>query len=293
MKLEISFARLDALRQRMGASLRPWKAEIGLDQLKSITYVPHERDIANLGELQVGDGDTILHDGHRVFLYIREFHVKADSFDEACADPDKLRKFHIVWCQTLQEMKAAGRFERYIASDRVDEPFGVAMRTRAGSWVCGDTELYVCRFCLNHTDWGGYRDATRNCRTELVRQFSRRRFLETDHTRFAELPAQNDSSSPAMGYAADWTQRSRDYRASMGFRCEDCGVDCSTHRGLLDSHHQNGVTTDNRRQNLRALCKTCHAQRHPNWYIVTPADSQTLDALRAEQRRQAIMEQIK
>jgi len=284
VKLDISFAGLDALRQHMGALLRPWKAEIGLGQLKNITYVPHERDVANLDELQVGEGDTILHNGYRVFLYIREFHVKADTFEEACEEPDKLRKFHIVWCQTLQEMKAAGRFERYIASDRVDEPFGVAMRTKAGTWICGDTELYVCRFCLSHTGWEGYRDAIRKRRTDIVRQFSRRRFLETDHTRFAEMPPQTDRSPPAMGYAADWAERSRAYRASTGFRCEDCSVDCSTSPGLLDTHHQNGVTTDNRISNLRALCKTCHAGRHPNWYHVALSDRQNLDALRAEQR---------
>jgi hypothetical protein len=52
---------------------------------------------------------------------------------------------------------------------------------------------------------------------------------------------------------------------------------------LLDTHHQNGVTTDNRISNLRALCKTCHALRHPNWYQVSAHDRQTLEALRAKQ----------
>lgn len=289
MRLDVSFRGLDAHRQRMGAPLRQWEAKIGLEPVVDLTYIPHEREIADLSVLQVGDGDTILHDGHRVFLYIRVFNVNADTFEDACNEPDSLRKFHIVWCRTLEQMKAEGRFERYVASDRVDEPFGVALRTRTGTWACGDTELYVCQNCLNHTNWEGFKETTRKRKAEIVRGFSRRRFLETEHTRFAELPPATDRAPPAMGYAADWADRSRAYRESVSYRCEDCSVDCSDNRSLLDTHHQNGVTTDNRISNLRALCKTCHAQRHPNWYQVSTHDRQTLDALRAEQAAASVM----
>lgn len=283
MKLSVSFSGLDALRRRIGAPLLTWNARIGRGFDINIAYEPREWDGINLGNLAVGPGDTITIEGRRVFLYIREFHVKADTFEDACEQPEKLRKFHVAWCQTLQEMKAEGRFERYVASERVDEPFGVAMRTRGGQWFCGDTELHVCRFCLSHLNWQGYQEATRKRRTELVEQFSRREFLETEVTRFADIPTRTDRTAPALGYAADWAERSRAYRASVGFRCESCLVDCSRRPGLLDTHHQNGVTSDNRSSNLRALCKTCHARRHPDWYRVSPEDQRALDAMRSEQ----------
>ena len=71
-------------------------------------------------------------EGRRVFLYIREFQVSAETLEEACRAPEKLRRFHVAWCQTLREMRSAGRFERYVASERVDEPFGVALRASQG-----------------------------------------------------------------------------------------------------------------------------------------------------------------
>lgn len=283
MKLSTSFSALDALRRRIGAPLVPWHAKVDRAQDIDIGYVPREWVDIDLGDLEVGPGDTITIEGRRVFLYIREFHVKADTFDEACAQPEILRKFHVAWCQTLREMKAEGRFERYVASERVDEPFGVAMRTRGANWVCGDTELHVCRFCLTHLNWQGYQGATRKRRTELVEHFSRRHFLETEVTRFAEMPTRTDKTAPAHGYTADWKERSWSCRASVGFRCQSCGVDCSQRTGLLDAHHQNGVTSDNRSSNLLALCKTCHARRHPDWYRVSPEDQRALDAMRSEQ----------
>lgn len=284
MKLDVSFGALDAIRRRMGAPLREWRANIDAPPLATIRHEPREWDIEDLSELEVGPGETITIEGRRVFLYIREFRVNADSFEEACDSPTKLRRFHVVWCQTLKEMKSHGRFERYVASDRVNEPFGVAMQLKTNEWACGDAELHVCRFCLSHTNWDSYQVASRKRRSEIVERFSRARFLETDVSRFAELPSRTDESEPDLGYAKDWADRSRAYRKSVGFRCEDCGVDCITRPSLLDTHHQNGVTSDNRVNNLRALCKLCHENRHPNWYRVSSADRRMIEELRRAQR---------
>lgn len=286
MKLEFSFEALDHLRQRMGARLRPWRADISLEKLADLPFPSDvEVETSDLGTLQVGEAKTILRDGQRVFLYIREFNVAAGSFDEACADPSNLRKFHVVWCKALLQMKAEGRFARYISSDKVDTPFGVALHLQNGDWACGETELHVCRFCLAETNWEGYQASTAQRRAEIVKRFSRRRFLETNHTRFAEIPEKTDRDAPVAGYAEDWKDRSHQYRAMMQYRCEDCGVDCSSRRHLLDTHHLNGVKNDNRNNNLRALCKVCHGKRHPNWYKISEQDRNSLEALRQEQAR--------
>lgn len=284
MRLTVSFDGLDAHRRRMGATLREWRVDINAPPLVGIRHEPRDWEITDLSQLAVGPGDTITIEDRRVFLYIREFGVNADSFDEAAENPDRLRRFHIAWCQKLREMQAAGRFERYVASDRVDDPFGIAVRLQAGEWASGDAELHVCRFCLSHTNWQGYQAAPSKRRTALVTGFSRRVFLATEATHFAAVPSTTDKSTPTMGYAADWADRSRTYRELRAWRCEDCGVDCSNNRALLDAHHQNGVTGDNRLSNLRALCKTCHATRHPNWYRVSSAQIATLDRLRTDQR---------
>jgi len=284
MRLDFNFAALDRLRQRMEAPLQDWQASIGLGRVKDIVYEPHEREIENLEELDVGPGDTIIREGRRVFLYIREFYVNAETFEEACSDPEKLRKFHIVWCKTLHEMKSAGKFERYVTSDRVDEPFGVALRTNSGEWACGDTEIYVCRWCLQHSNWQNYRAASAKQRLSLVTHFSRRRFLETNHVNFIDVPSRSDDSIPALGYVKDWSEISRKYRHSKRFRCEDCGVDCSKKPSLLDTHHNNGVLSDNRYANLRALCKICHSLKHRGWYKVSASDEKAIESLRQAQR---------
>jgi hypothetical protein len=283
VKLTLSFPELDRVRRVMGAPLRQWRAELSAPPPPppSIIYEPIEREIESLDPLEVGPADTIIIDGRRVFLYIREWRrFRGETFEEATNAPEQLPRFHVVWCRTLHEMKAEGRFERYVASERVEEPFGIALRTVDGQWVCGDAELLVCRNCLTQTNWMGYRDATRKQRDRIVAGFSRRRFLETDTTRFQELPRANDDQPPPLGYAADWAERSAAYRASVQWRCEACGVDCSRHRGLLDTHHRNGVVSDNRASNLRALCKLCHAKEHPNWYRVASKDHRTLEELR-------------
>jgi transposase len=44
-------------------------------------------------------------------------------------------------------------------------------------------------------------------------------------------------------------------------RCEACGIDSWLGRSLsLSLHHVNGVTHDNRLENLRLLCPNCHSQ---------------------------------
>lgn len=249
-----------------------------------MTYEPIEREVRNLDQLGEGPAETIVIDGRRVFLYIREFPTQAASFEDAISCPEDLRRFHVAWCAVLKRMKDAGRFDRFVASERVDEPFGVALETAGGDWICGDAELLVCRVCLRHLNWRSFTAVRKKERNIIVARFSRREFLETEVPRFAEIPSKRDTSPPAMGYAADWAKRSRAHREAARWRCEGCGVDCSTRRSLLDTHHRNGVASDNAAHNLRALCKLCHADEHPNWYRVGPADQIRIEELRRAQR---------
>ena len=139
-------------------------------------------------------------------------------------------------------------------------------------------------WCLQHSNWQNYRAAPAKQRLSLVTHFSRRRFLETNHVKFADVPSRSDDSTPALGRVKDWSEISRKYRHSKQFRCEDCGVDCSKKPSLLDTHHNNGVLSDNRYANLRALCKICHSLKHRGWYKVSASDEKAIEALRQAQR---------
>ena len=64
-----------------------------------------------------------------------------------------------------------------------------------------------------------------------------------------------------FGYVKDWEQISYNYRISHNFTCERCGVkveDRFDHQ-YIQTHHRNGVKTDNREANLECLCIECHA----------------------------------
>jgi hypothetical protein len=251
----------------------------------SIVHRPTEVEINDLRAVGEGTGGTLEIDGRRIFLYIREFHAKAASFDDAVENPELLRKFHVAWCDVLIRMKQQNRFERYVGSERVDEPFGIALKLPDDRWACGDAGLLVCRVCLAKINWRGFSAENRSGKTKIVTEFSRRDFLQTATPNFAEKPRKFDTSPPSMGYASDWAERSKAHRSFAGWRCQQCGVDCGTHKNLLDTHHLNGDTGDNQSSNLRALCKICHSAEHPGWYKVSSADRQKIETLRKQQGR--------
>jgi len=69
-------------------------------------------------------------------------------------------------------------------------------------------------------------------------------------------------------------QRALDYRASVGWRCEDCGAahgkltdigNNTMHRVELGIVHRNGKRDDWRWKNLRAVCKQCRPNYSPTF----------------------------
>lgn len=47
------------------------------------------------------------------------------------------------------------------------------------------------------------------------------------------------------------------------YKCERCGIDeWMGGRILIELHHMNGESTDNRLDNLQLLCPNCHSQTH-------------------------------
>ncbi len=71
----------------------------------------------DLGAVEVGrDGSLALH-GYSVAVYIKDTQVLLRS---GVYSVDELPKFHIAECLTLRRMKAMQRYDRYVATRRVD-----------------------------------------------------------------------------------------------------------------------------------------------------------------------------
>lgn len=66
-------------------------------------------------------------------------------------------------------------------------------------------------------------------------------------------------------YPSNWKEIAFRIKRAVGWKCEECGKQCrrpeepfDTHKRTLTVSHQNHDTTDNRRENLKALCAPCH-----------------------------------
>ncbi|UFN48776.1 HNH endonuclease [Roseomonas sp. OT10] len=277
-------AELDRLRVRMGAPQASWDWKVR-DRLPVEPPRPIFEKEVSLEDLKVGEAGTLTAEGVRVFLYIMEPSRAFESLASAGGPDNLLPRFHVAWCRKLDEMKRSGRFERYVATDEAEKSFKMVVRTESGDLESGRADLHVCRLCLSFLNWRDYRRCDAEARNERVRNFSRREFLETHSTHFEHVPSRTDETARHFGYTADWNRVSKEYRKFQNWRCERCGVDCTENQGLLDTHHRDGVVSNNAWSNLRALCKSCHVEEHPRWYRISDAQRKAIETLRKSRSR--------
>lgn len=247
--------KLNALRRAMGAS-----APGGF----SPTYRPSALTQEELDQL-AGDGIEVLfdeitklHDGtlgykdRRVLVYIRDVPTYGGDFS--------LPRFHVAFCRTLDEMREAHRFERYVVATRDDGQFWIHKisngRRRNGSWE----KLNVCQNCLNALNFDGFSySLDKKRRSLIVSQFEIAHFFEM-YSKSLHLrePTHDYISAPINEYTDDFEQISRRVKTARGYKCENCGR--SPEVRYLHVHHINGQKNDNSDANLRVLCLGCHAR---------------------------------
>ena len=190
-----------------------------------------------------------------MLLYIRD----KRAFREY--DPrDKLPKFHVANCKMLEEMRENGRFERYVIPTRVNGRFKMNFIYEFGAReeIC---ELKVCKLCLVHLQYEGYRDHRSD--KEVYDTFSLDDYFAVyPKNQIRTLPQHTDDTAPLNKYGHGFREASQRYRAENGWRCENCGIDLSrpSHRKYLHTHHVNAQKYDDRRENHKALCIRCHAE---------------------------------
>lgn len=142
MKLDIDFTNLENLVKNMGASSVDWASNVTVTHIENDWKIILETkgldvDINDI-EIDPTNGSLKYRD-QQILLYIKEI----NSFGY------NLPKFHFYQCATLNSMQNAGRFERYVVTQRKTGYF--LMDKKVGYEYEKDVEekLDVCKNCLN------------------------------------------------------------------------------------------------------------------------------------------------
>ena len=283
MKLEVDFSLLEQAVVTMGAE----KVDIQLDD-EIIPIEPIDKQLdegieVNFEDINF-DAGLASYQGRQVLLYIKD-HSYGNKIYSVLQDGAKGNKFHIAECKTLADMRMKGRFDRYVVTNKVDGVFKVSGHdNRSNELVEGETKLNVCQYCLESINYKKFSSLPRgSARREFVGQFSLADFFDTYSSFFKFMPS-GLADKLTSGYAKDWDQISRNIREKYNYQCQHCGVDLNFNKSLLHVHHVNGVKSDNREDNLRALCCDCHRkQPNHNHMFVSHEQTQQINHLRQEQ----------
>lgn len=198
--------------------------------------------------------------GKKVLIYIRDQPVHVRNGDNTYDyEADNGYRYHFSDCSTIRNMKAANRYERYVAVRRTDGLFQVNLKYR-NIYVKRDYEkkMEVCKCCLREINYKYYNRAGCN-KNHIWKGFNIEEFFEIYDSTIANEPIYGPENAPLDQYSLDWDEVSRNYKMIVDWRCEECGRDLTCHRKFLQVHHCNGIKSDNNNSNLKALCILCHS----------------------------------
>lgn len=276
MRLNVDLTALWAAVRAMGAEEIPFR--LGIEQAP-LSPLDVALDAGGI-EVEFKDIDfntgLASYQGRQILLYIPDHRERVAS---VLADGARGNKFHVANCEKLDEMRKAGRFERYVVTTKLDGRF----RVSGNAWpstetLTGEAELKVCKLCLTYLNYQGYSQA----RSKVFESFDIAEFFETYSSYFKHIPA--SFSVAETEYSPQWQDISKTIRQQDDYQCQHCKVRLNTEKHLLHVHHKNGVRSDNRRENLLSLCADCHRKQpdHQRMFV-SHTDTRRINQLRNEQ----------
>lgn len=279
MQIRFDFSGLWQLADEIGAMRK--ELPIALSDRIELTDEQLELGVEVTLEALQNVGGLLSVDGRQVLLYIPD--QGRAIRDVKAGNREMGKKFHVAHCGTLENMKRQGRFERYIATNRVDGKFYIHGTDMFGIEVEEkEAELYVCQVCLKMLN---YQQANTNRAARSIREnFDLGVFFETYASVFPYRPTRIKATPGDDRYSTDWSDISRCCREDANWHCTDCGVDMAGNKHLLHVHHKNGIKADNRPDNLLVLCVTCHRDQPFHEHLNISADQiRLINQLRKQQ----------
>ena len=256
MKLTVDFSSLIQAVKTMGAEIIDFELSNDLIPIEPIDTQLGEGLEVDLEDIEFETG-LASYQGRQVLLYIRDH---GGRVSKVLDDGSQGNKYHIADCGTLAEMRAKGRFDRYVVTNKLSGQFHISGDDwKTSQHMEGETNLKVCKNCLGHLNYQGYSNKTKG---PIFKAFDLTDFFDTYSSFFKFMPS-GVANNIDVGYTKDWDNVSKKEREKVNFQCQQCGLDLSQYKRLLHVHHISGVKSDNNSSNLTPLCCDCH-RKQPN-----------------------------
>lgn len=293
MKLTINFSQLEAALKSIGGT----QADLGdirksgKNRVPSFDFAPGAigpNEIVfkttDIGRLRNTSG-LLAMDGKQVTLHI--FQPTFVDIETLLDLPASGPRVHFTERKTIREMRADGKFNKYVTATRTDGLFSVKPRislTGKQSKEPIEAILLPCKNCLAALNYDGWELLSDKTRQKTVERFSFARLHENFRFIFRCLPLYTTATFPDGNYPPDWARISLRVRQSANWICSCCNVGCADHHDLLHVHHKSGNKGDCKPSNLRVLCARCHkAQPYHGHMHINPATKNRLEQLRDSQ----------
>jgi hypothetical protein len=249
----LAFKPFNDLRRQMGADeLGEFSLSLNWEEisLEEVAKLQKEGIDVELDDIKFLNDGSIAYKNRRVLLYIRDWrqHGRYQSYP----------KFHITNCQTLEDMTAKGRFQRYVVSTRTDGIFNYNLINSNGLEAKKEEKLDVCKNCLKALNYNNYlEDYAKAFKMFDLDEF----FIRFTCSPIQITPLETDRTAPLSIYPSDWNKMSTEYKNNANWTCGKCNSSFQDERSkFLHCHHKNGNTYDNRPSNIEVLCIRCHSK---------------------------------
>lgn len=281
VKLSVTFQGLDRAIKQMGAKKRSdFSLDLELTGLDPIDVGLEKGLSVELKDIAINSG-LLSYQGRQILVYIEDHGPRVSK---ALASGASGNKFHVADCSKLQSMRTEGRFDRYVVTNNTSGEFNVSGYDYSSHHrVDGTTDLKICKFCLSKLNYQNYSNYDQ--RDKVFREFSMGAFFATYSSYFPHMPKAKFGERD-VGYSDDWSIVSAKYKFNQNYSCESCSVSLKDHKHLLHTHHINGVKSDNRTNNLKALCADCHSKQYMHEHMnMRHTDRKLISKLRYEQQQ--------
>ena len=282
MKSPINFSKLDEVLKSIDASKSDVPIPLNKNESSSNSQDPFKPTTKEVDPKDIGRGlgDIIMHEGKQFVLYIK---TPYEDYKSLLEIPAGKTRFHLVFCQTLENMQRENLFERYVVTNETHGNFNIHpydhILKKHGDEI--QARLGPCKHCLMHLNYEYYRTSNSAERNKIFKNFSLEEFFKKYETQIP-MPKRSQLSLPKEGYSKNWREISSRRRQNSNWQCTCCGASFHENRRLHHTHHKDGRKENVIGSNLEELCAYCHSKRHQGMKIAL-SDKRAIEKIRQAQ----------